>query len=164
MKHTYRSTLTGSFLAYRRNLRAATMGAVAVLSISTLRSVQASDDKDTARRVKQLVSERGPAMDDSLDSADQYVIRREPIATHPIARSLTLTPAERAVIQAARPGSRSVVEHKPAKPIEEPLPAGFMTPEVAAFVPAIDPELDKVARAQAAFELDAENHPLLLTA
>lgn len=132
LRKTSRADLSARYRAYLRNAK---LGAVALVSLSTLRALSAVEQRQAERLTRSIVAQ-GQTDDSTLDPETESALAdREETPTH-AARSFMLAPSERSALNAARPGSRSVIWRKPAAPAiddgDQPLPADF-TP--APFVP-----------------------------
>lgn len=144
-----RSEIARRFAAYRRNMR---IGAVAVVSLSTLRALSAVESRQAEQLTRSIVA-RGR----TDDGGTAIALPEGDTAPARVARSFTLTPGERAAIDAARPGSRSVIfRAAPVAADDEPLPADFTPAPVADYSPILlsraDPE---VAALEVAAEIEA---------
>lgn len=148
-----RASLLARFRAYNRNAK---LGAVAMLSLSSLRALSAVEQRQAQHLTRSIVAQGrtddGETAQTLPESGETFTGR---------ALSVTLSPVERAAIQAARPGSRSVVWRKPVAEDDgdEPLPAGYVpapqTDEPASVFLPMSPELAAI-EAQAASEAAAE--------
>ncbi len=99
-----------------RSMRRAQFGALALVSLSTLRALSAVEDREASRLTRSIVA--AGHTDDSIVDADSDTVSRIELAadTAPAPHSLagySLTPAERAALLAARPQSRSVIFRAP---------------------------------------------------
>lgn len=88
--------------------------------------------------------------------------------THLALSLAMLSQSERAAIETARPGSVSVVWHKPAPvaldPLDEPLPPGYVPAPFEEREPLFPADAVAYADAVERFEADAAARPLMLTA
>ena len=172
MKHTTSSpasSLASQFAAWRKRQSAAKLGAVALISLSNLRSAERDDGADAARQIAQTVATR--STDDNTQDEEQigavsrFAAADETAPAHGAGiGAYLLTPSERAALTAARPGALSVIFRLSPVVVEvsDPLPAGFTPATVADFAPAADvvfsaeelAEIDRDSAAEIA-EIDA---------
>jgi hypothetical protein len=155
-------TLSARFRAYRRSLQ---LGAAAVLSLSTVRALDAESVRDAGRHVARSMKAR--ALDRSLSDADETEIAA--IGAIPLTgeahglslRGDLLTPAERARLAAdLGRAPRAVVTYATPAPVIDPaelLPADHVAAEVAPYEPILmaDAEIDAQAAHEAAIEIAA---------
>lgn len=157
------TSLQARFRAYRSRVRNAARAGAAVLSLSAIKTANASDAADTARRIGAVSKVRDSMASEDADLTNVQALARMPIedTANVSAYSLTgylLTPSERAALQAARPGSRSLIlKASTQTPSEdsEPLPEGFIPKEVAPYVSLVNPA-DTVADEATEAEAEAE--------
>lgn len=130
MKHTTSAALplAARFNAWRSRNRAASLGALSLVSLSTLRAVESAETQDAQTRISETVRER--ATDDSTADADSVTLPPSiaPEIDSAPELSLCLSRGEREAIETVRPGSRGVIFRSPAPaPVDasEPLPSDF---------------------------------------
>ncbi len=154
------SALAARYRAYHRNMRLyyrnAQIGAVALLSTSTLRALSKVEHRQAQHLTRSIV-DIGRTNDSTTDG-ETLTPERDETGTH-AARSAVLAPSERAALLAARPASRSVVWRKPAAVVsddpegDQPLPAGYVAAPVpayeSAFLSPSDPEVQAIEAAAA---------------
>lgn len=143
MKHTNANSLASQFAAWRSRQKAASLGAVALLSLANLRSAEREESADASRRIAETVTARGT--DDNTEDEDtrgavsRFAAYDETAPHSATVGAYLLTPGERAALHAARPAARSVIFRmtSPASvPALDPLPPDFTPAAVADFTPA----------------------------
>ena len=144
----------------------------AVVSFAAL-SVQArADDRDAQHRFSTLRAERSRAMNDTTDEDEAtpsaLAMADETTPRRMLAGESVLTAAERRQLLVEWQPTPKPAPVAALDPLDEPLPADFVPAPVEEFDSLFGGEIDRHARAQAAaeaaFELDVEAAPLMLTA
>lgn len=153
------SSLASQFAAWRKRQIAAKIGALALVSLSTVRAVEQMEAESAAAFASDKVTER--ATDDSTATGDEFVVFGPTIAPEidaAPARGLLLSRAEREELENVRPSSVSVVFRKVVAVVEisEPLDPGFVAAPVADFVSAVDVTLSPAELAEIERESAAE--------
>ncbi len=146
------ASLTSSFLAWRAKQKTVQLGALALVSLSTLRAHAANDAQDASRFIGETAKQR--ATDCSIEDEEtrgavsQLVTENEEAKPATFAPYL-LTASERAQLCAVRPQARSLVlRSSPVAALEEALPADFAPVAVADYVPALVRDSGIETRAQ----------------
>ncbi len=158
------SQLRDSFLSWRK---ARNFGALAMVSLSTLKAVQTIEDRDANRQINKVMSERTRAMDDSIVNEEELGARIASIAkisaveeidTNP-QMSYLLTTAERAQLASEYV---SIKANKPVISESEENQEVFAPVAIEDYIPLVTPEIEAYSR----FVLDVEDRlgTLLLTA
>lgn len=144
-----RSDLVSRFNAWHKAQKRASLGAVALVSLSASRSL--ADENGAARLVRATVAAHltdDEIRDDEQIGAVSRLADRDEVAPSPesgIVGPYLLTPAERASLVSVRPQSRSVIFRQPAPVADldpaDALPADFIPAPVAPYEGIIDPSL-----------------------
>lgn len=157
-------SLSARFAAYRRSLR---FGAVAVLSMSTVRAINAVESRDRRQinRLVQSIVQAGRTDDTIADDETIGAVSRieltGDVAPHGhAATGYLLSASDRAALTAAmgRLPRSLVLRSAPAVEVDEPLPSGYVAPAVEDYIPlspAYDAEIEAQAARDAAVEIAA---------
>ncbi len=160
---TQSSNLSASFANWRSAKKRATMGALALASLSTVRALQSHESAENARFMSAKANER--RTDDNTVDSDEVgaFVYGETVTNRTIPASFAsalLSPSERATLCAVRPQSVSLVFRKAAVAIseaDEPLPSDFVPAPVAPYESALiaDAAIEEQAMREAAEEIAA---------
>lgn len=144
-----KNDLASRFAAWRKAQKRASLGAVALVSLSASRSL--ADETGAARLVRATVAAHltdDEIRDDEQIGAVSRLADRDEVEPSPasgIVGPYLLTPAERASLVSVRPQSRSVIFRQPAPVADldpaDALPPGFVPAPAADYVPILDPSL-----------------------
>ncbi len=155
-------TNRGAIASRLRALRQAQFGALSLLSMSTLRALDAVENQAHNRITRETVNRAYTRADESSEEEQIGPSRLESEETE-IGESSVLNGGERLTLRLIRPQSRGVVfKTAPAPVTDEPLPSDYVAAPVAPFVSAFDGvTLDATEEAAIKAEADAESAAIL---